>query len=234
MVVHPAKGHRDGTLVNGLLHLIQSARHEAGPYPTPPSRPGIVHRLDRGTSGILVVARTPAALTHLAAQFADHSVERAYAALVWGETPGPSGTVDAALARHPTDRIRFAVKEEGKRAVTHWRRIAEARYGTAGNPRGGVLSLVRCVLETGRTHQIRVHMHSLGLPLVGDPLYGRRRPIPGPLREILGTVQRQLLHAGCLGFEHPVTGERIRFRRAPAPDFRAVLEGLDLPVPFDD
>lgn len=234
MVVHPAKGHPDGTLVNALLHLIQQARHESGPYPTPPARPGIVHRLDRGTSGVLVVARTPAALTRLAAQFAAHSVDRAYVALVWGETPGASGTVDAPLARHPTDRLRFSVQERGKRAVTHWTRLAEARYGVAGNARGGVLTLVRCVLETGRTHQIRVHLHSLGLPLVGDPLYGRRKPIPGPLRDVLGPVQRQLLHAGRLGFQHPSRDERLQFQRAPAPDFRQVLEQLGLPVPFTD
>ncbi len=234
MVVHPAKGHPDGTLVNGLLHLIEAARHEAGPYPTPRSRPGIVHRLDRGTSGVLVVARTPAALTHLAAQFAEHSVERAYAALVWGETPGPSGTIDAPLGRHPGDRVRFAVQEQGKRAVTHWHRTAQVSYSSVGSSKGGVLSLVRCVLETGRTHQIRVHMHSIGLPLVGDPLYGRRRPLPDSLRDLLGGVSRQLLHAGCLGFEHPVTAERLRFQRTPAADFRAVLEQLGLPVPFGD
>ncbi|HCH65682.1 MAG: RluA family pseudouridine synthase [Deltaproteobacteria bacterium] len=232
MVVHPAKGHPDGTLVNGLLHLITEARHEEGPYPTPPGRPGIVHRLDRGTSGVLVVARTPAALTHLAAQFAAHTVDRAYAALVWGATPGPSGTIDAPLARHPADRMRYSVQERGKRAVTHWSRIAEARYGVAGDARGGALSLVQCRLETGRTHQIRVHMHSIGLPLVGDPLYGRRKPIPSSLREALGPIDRQLLHAGRLGFEHPVQAERLKFLRPPAADFRRVLLELKLPVPF--
>ena len=231
LVVHPAKGHPDGTLVNGLLHLISQARLDEGPFPTPPSRPGIVHRLDRGTSGILVVARTPAALTHLAAQFAAHTVARAYCALVWGETPGEHGTVDAPLGRHPKDRKRIAVQPDGRRAVTHWQRLAEARYPTAGRRDDGVLSLVRCVLETGRTHQIRVHMHHLGLPLVGDPLYGRRRPVPPALLEPLSGLSRQFLHAGRLGFEHP-SGERLDFRQPPPPDLLAVLEKLALPVPF--
>lgn len=232
MVVHPAKGHPDGTLVNALLHLISEARRTEGPHPTPPARPGIVHRLDRGTSGVLVVARTPAALTHLAAQFHDHTVHRAYCALVWGETRGDSGTVDAPLARHPSDRVRFAVQERGRRAVTHWRRLGEARYGVAGDARGGCVSLVECRLETGRTHQIRVHMHHIGLPLVGDPLYGRKKPVPGPLRGALAGVSRQLLHAGLLGFDHPDGSGHHRFERPPAPDFRAALDALDLPVPF--
>jgi len=231
MVVHPARGHADGTLVNALLHLISEARRVDGPYPTPPARPGIVHRLDRGTSGVLVVARTPAALTHLAAQFAAHTVDRAYAALVWGAPRSSRGTVDAPLARHPKDRLRFSVQPEGKRAVTHWTRLAEARYGIPGDPKGGVVTLVRCVLETGRTHQIRVHMHHLGLPLVGDPLYGRRKPIPGPLRSALEGVNRQLLHAGRLGFEHP-DGTRLAFTRPPPDDFAGVLRALDIPVPF--
>jgi len=233
MVVHPARGHADGTLVNGLLHLIGEARRTEGPHPTPAGRPGIVHRLDRGTSGVLVVARTPAALTHLSAQFADHSVERAYVALVWGQTPKPSGTVVARLARHEKDRLRFAVcgPRDGKHAVTHWRRLGEARYATKGKKDGGVLSLVECRLETGRTHQIRVHMHHLGLPLVGDPLYGRRRPLPDALVPLLGGLGRQMLHAGLLGFAHP-DGGRLVFSAPPPEDFRGVLEGLGLPVPF--
>lgn len=233
MVVHPARGHLDGTLVNGLLHLIAHARRTEGPHPTPEGRPGIVHRLDRGTSGVLVVARTPAALTHLSAQFAAHSVERAYVALVWGETPGPSGTVEARLARHEKDRLRFAVcgPRDGKHAITHWRRLAEARYATKGEPLGGVLSLVECRLETGRTHQIRVHMHHLGLPLVGDPLYGRRRPLPTSLVPVLGGLTRQMLHAAVLGFVHPEGGQSV-FERPPPDDFATVLEKLGLPVPF--
>ena len=232
MVVHPARGHADGTLVNGLLHLIAEARRLEGPHPTPEGRPGIVHRLDRGTSGVLVVARTPGALTHLAAQFAAHSVERAYVALVWGQTPGPSGTVSARLARHPKDRLRFAVcgARDGKHAVTHWRRICEARYATKGEPHGGVLSLVECRLETGRTHQIRVHMHHLGLPLVGDPLYGRRRPLPASLATQLGGLSRQMLHAGLLGFDHPAGGRPV-FAAPPPADFQAVLDSLGLVLP---
>lgn len=233
MVVHPAKGHPDGTLVNALLHLIAAGRRTEGEHPTPPARPGIVHRLDRGTGGVLVVARTPAALTHLAAQFAAHSVDRTYVALLWGETRGPSGTVDAPLGRHPKDRKRIAVQPDGRRAVTHWRRLAEVRYGNVARAKGGVLSLVECVLETGRTHQIRVHMHHIGLPLVGDPVYGRKRAIPASLRPALDGVSRQLLHAGRLGFVHP-DGRRLTFVRRPPPDFLAVLEALDLPIPFAD
>ncbi len=232
MVVHPAKGHPRGTLVNALLHLISAARVAAGDHPTPPSRPGIVHRLDRGTSGVMVAARTPDALQHLAAQFAARTVQRRYAALVWGAPRQPKGTVDAPLARHPKDRLRIAVQDGGKRAVTHYEVVGEARHGIAGDARGGVISLVQCRLETGRTHQIRVHMHHLGLPLVGDPLYGRRRPVPGALRPLLGALDHQLLHAGVLGFAHPRTGAHCAHQTAPPPDFVAVLEGLGIPVPF--
>lgn len=232
LVVHPSKGHAEGTLVNALLHLISEARLQEGQHPTPPARPGIVHRLDRGTSGVMVAARTPAALQALAAQFAARTVHRRYAALVWGRPAARTGTVDAPLGRHPKDRLRIAVRPEGRRAVTHYEVLDEARYGIAGDARGGAISLVACRLETGRTHQIRVHMHHIGLPLVGDPLYGRRRPVPGRLRELLGPVDHQLLHAGALGFDHPRDGSRRHFETPPPPDFAGVLRGLGLAVPF--
>jgi 23S rRNA pseudouridine1911/1915/1917 synthase len=232
LVVHPSKGHPDGTLVNALLHLISEARLVEGAHPTPPARPGIVHRLDRGTSGVMVAARTPGALQALGAQFAARTVYRRYAALVWGRPARPSGTVDAPLGRHPKDRLRIAVRPDGRPAVTHYEVLDEARYGIAGDAQGGVISLVLCRLETGRTHQIRVHMHHIGLPLIGDPLYGRRRPVPGRLRELLGAVDHQLLHAGALGFEHPRDGRACRFETPPPAGFSGVLRGLGLTVPF--
>lgn len=232
LVVHPSRGHIDGTLVNGLLHLIAEAKVRLGEFPTPPTRPGIVHRLDRGTSGVMVAARTADALQHLAAQFAAHTVHRRYAALIWGQPKHHSGTVDAALGRHPKDRLRVAVIPEGRRAVTHYEVINEARYGIAGDAQGGVISLLRCQLETGRTHQIRVHMHHIGLPIVGDPLYGRKRPVPGPLKALLEPLTDQMLHAGELGFVHPGTGARVQFSTPPPAAFRAVLDGLGMAIPF--
>lgn len=225
MVVHPARGHPDGTLVNAVLGRLR------GEWPDAPHRPGIVHRLDRGTSGVMVVARTPEAHAHLAAQFAERSVERRYVALVRGRMPEPRGTVDAPLGRHPKDRVRFAVRHDGKHAVTHWSVLAEAALGAAGDPTGGVLSLLECRLETGRTHQIRVHLSHLGRPLVGDPLYGGRGRTPRALREVLAPVQDQLLHAWRLGFTHPVSGARLRFATTAPPHLAAVLEVLGLPDP---
>lgn len=223
LVVHPARGHPDGTLVNALLHLIAGARAD-GDFPTDPARPGIVHRLDRGTSGVMVVARTPEALTHLAGQFAARTVQRRYLALVWGRLSGAAGTVDAPLGRHPGDRLRVAVQPRGKRAVTHWRVVDEAVVA------GQAFSLVACRLETGRTHQIRVHMHHLGKPLVGDPLYGRRRAVPGPVQPHLAGVDRQLLHAAQLGFEHPGSGAHMAFQTGVPLTFQRVLDAFGLKV----
>lgn len=221
LVVHPAAGHRDGTLVNALLPDLEAAQDDEAP-----DRPGIVHRLDRGTSGVLVVARTAEAMSALSAQFAAHSVERRYLALVWGEPRDASGTVDAALGRHPTDRKRFAVVRSGKRAVTHWRRLRSARLSSGRA--NVVLSLLECRLETGRTHQVRVHLAHLGLPVVGDPVYGRRGATPEPLREALTGLDHQLLHAAILGFRHPITGEAMRWEVPPPPDYLAVLEAAGL------
>ena len=231
LVVHPARGHASGTLVNALLHLLGAARgaSEVRGHPTDPLRPGIVHRLDKGTSGVMVVARTPASLTDLSGQFAARTVGRRYLALVWGRMADGAGTIDAPLARHPTDRLRFHVQEGGKRAVTHWTRVAEATTGGRGDPHGGVVSLIRCRLETGRTHQIRVHLAHLSRPLLGDPVYGpRKRRVPPSLAATLGAVDHQLLHAAQLDLTHPVTGERLGWWTAPPPDFQAVAEALGL------
>ena len=221
LVVHPAAGHRDGTLVNALLPDLEAALDEEAP-----ERPGIVHRLDRGTSGVLVVARTAEAMSALAAQFAEHSVERRYLALVWGEPRDAAGTVDAPLGRHPTDRKRFAVVRSGRRAVTHWRRLQTARIVSG---RGSLpLSLLECRLETGRTHQVRVHLAELGHPVVGDPVYGRRGAPPEPLRAALAGLDHQLLHAAVLGFTHPLSGERLRWETPPPADYLAVLAAVGL------
>lgn len=225
LVVHPAKGHQDGTLVHGLLHLLSEALPEDSAYAVDPTRPGIVHRLDKGTSGVMMAARTPEAMAALGAQLAAHSVERRYLALVFGRSPGPAGTVDAPLGRHPHDRLRFAVRAEGRRAVTHWERLAEGHFGVAGDREGGVVSLLRCRLETGRTHQIRAHMLHLGLPMVGDPLYGGGRALP---RALAGGVAHQQLHAARLGFTHPRTGARLRFFSPPEAPFLALCAALGI------
>jgi 23S rRNA pseudouridine1911/1915/1917 synthase len=210
LVVHPARGHQTGTLVNALLDLVEEGLDA--------ERPGIVHRLDKGTSGLLVVARTRQAQSNLQAQFEQHSVDRRYLALVWGIPRDLSGTIDAPLARHAKDRMRFAVSDNGRRAVTHWKRLAV----------GKAISLVECRLETGRTHQVRVHLHHLGHGVVGDPLY-RPRGTPGsaPL------VDHQLLHAFRLGFDHPATGERVTFETPPPADFLATLASLAIPWPLE-
>jgi 23S rRNA pseudouridine1911/1915/1917 synthase len=223
LVVHPARGHASGTLVNALLHLLDEGDEEA------PLRPGVVHRIDRGTSGLLVVCRSEAARAGLSPQFADHSIERRYLALVLG-LPAASGTVDQPLGRHPRDRLRFAVVPGGRRAVTHWRRLGEATAGTRDRPQR--LSLLECRLETGRTHQIRVHLSHIGHPLVGDPLYTpERQRLPAPLDLALPDLDHQLLHAAALGFIHPVSGQRLRFE-APLPaDYASALTCLGLAPP---
>jgi len=211
MVVHPAAGHAGGTLVNALLaHCGRSLSGIGGVL-----RPGIVHRLDKDTSGVMVVAKSDAAHRALAAQFADHGrtgpLERRYDALVWGVLEPPSGTVDKPIGRHPTDRQRFSVREGGKRAMTHY--LLMENFGH--------VSRIRCELETGRTHQIRVHMAFIGHPLLGDPLYGAgfatKAARLGPeSRAALQALGRQALHAGRLAFGHPVSGEVLEFE-APLP-----------------
>ncbi len=209
LVVHPAPGHPSGTLVNALLHHFGALPGEDA------ARPGIVHRLDAHTSGVMVVARTPRAREGLMRLFAAHDIERAYLAIATGEPPARI-TYETLHGRHPTDRKRFTTRvTRGKRAVTHVVRL-ERLHGAA---------LVRCTLETGRTHQIRVHLAEHGHPLLGDPTYGR----PGKdarVRAAAEALGRQALHAAVLGFIHPVTGERLRFETSPPADFRRALEAL--------
>jgi 23S rRNA pseudouridine1911/1915/1917 synthase len=215
MVVHPAAGNFDGTLVNALLHHCAGRLSGIGGV----ARPGIVHRIDKGTSGLLVVAKTDRAHEGLAAQFAKHSIDRRYLAIVAGR-PGPlEGKVDAPLARSSANRQKMAIVEgsRGKRAVTHYkvlRPLSEA-------------ALVECRLETGRTHQVRVHMTSLGHPLLGDPVYGRTK---NAHRELLKRLhfERQALHAAELGFNHPVTGEALSFKSAVPSDMQELLSALAL------
>jgi 23S rRNA pseudouridine1911/1915/1917 synthase len=244
LVVHPAKGHATGTLVNGLLArgvfdppdgedeiderpsvTVPAAAPSskrgpaAGPASRPPdldhSRPGIVHRLDKGTSGLMVVARHPRAREHLKSQFAAHSIEREYVAICVGEVG--VAKFDTLHGRHPRDRVRFSSKvKTGKRAVTHVRPLE--RFGSHA-------TLVSCRLETGRTHQIRVHLSDNRTPILGDTLYGKvpKHPV---LREAAATLGRPALHARVLGFVHPMTGKSVRFEVEPPADFQLALTTL--------
>lgn len=217
LVVHPAAGNLDGTLVNALLH--HCAQNGGGQLSGigGVARPGIVHRIDKDTSGLIVAAKSDAAHEGLARQFAAHSIERAYLAIVAGLPMPPAGTVRGAIARSNADRKKMALVEEGrgKHAVTHYRTIE--RLDSA--------ALVECRLETGRTHQVRVHMSSIGHSLLGDPTYGRA---PSRLRPLLTQLQfqRQALHAAVLGFVHPVTGETIRCQSPLPADMEALLVEL--------
>ena len=192
LVVHPGAGNPDGTLVNGLL-----ARYPELAGVGEPDRPGIVHRLDAGSSGLLVVARTQDAADDLIGQFAGHHATRVYIALVWGHPQAAHGVIDAPIGRSKRDPLRMAIVADGRRARTEYRVLE--RFD-----RPAELALLECRLETGRTHQIRVHLGSIHHPLVGDPTYGQRRPRLG--------LERPFLHAVELSFDHPVTGERLTFR----------------------
>jgi len=200
MVVHPAPGHPDGTLVNAL-------RFALGPGgPGDPERPGIVHRLDRDTSGLMVVAKSEAAREGLVGLFSRHDIERAYLAIALGHLAG-AVRYDTFHGRHPVDRKRFTSRlDRGKRAITEVRALERLHAAT----------LIECQLHTGRTHQIRVHLSEHGHPLLGDPIYGRRLRDPR-LLDAAATAGRLALHARLLGFRHPVTGEQLRFE-APLPD----------------
>jgi 23S rRNA pseudouridine1911/1915/1917 synthase len=213
MVVHPAAGNFDGTLVNALLYHCAGRLSGIGGV----ARPGIVHRIDKDTSGLLVVAKTDVAHEGLAAQFAKHSIDRRYLAIVAG-LPNPlSGSIEAPLARSSANRKKMAVTSEGrgKRAVTHYRIVT---------PLSGA-ALVECRLETGRTHQVRVHMASIGHPLLGDPIYGRPRQ---GHRELLKRLnfERQALHAAQLGFVHPVSKEKLSFKSALPSDIQELFGAL--------
>ena len=220
MSVHPAPGSPSGTLVNALLHHCRDLSGINGVL-----RPGIVHRLDRGTTGLLMVAKNDSAHRGLATQLEERSVERGYTALVWGRPPA-EGVVDAPLDRSPADRKRMAVVEGGRRAVTRFRRLREL----------GFLSLLGLRLETGRTHQIRVHMQHLGHPVFGDPVYGGRTRVRGidPRRRpaaarLLEGLDRQALHAASLGFTHPGSGEALRFESPLPGDMERTLQGASKP-----
>ena len=213
LVVHPAAGNREGTLVNALLHHCAGRLSGIGGV----ARPGIVHRIDKDTSGLLVVAKTDVAHEGLAKQFAAHSIDRRYLAIVNGVPKAAEGTVDAPLARSTHDRKKIAIVEgkRGTRAVTHWKRLKVLKDS----------ALVECRLETGRTHQVRVHMASIGHPLLGDPVYGRGKSVH---RQLLNQLdfKRQALHAAGLGFTHPVTKARLSFDSALPSDMQELFTAL--------
>ncbi|QIL03356.1 RluA family pseudouridine synthase [Sphingomonas sinipercae] len=213
LVVHPAAGNADGTLVNALLHHCAGQLSGIGGV----ARPGIVHRIDKDTSGLLVVAKTDVAHEGLAKQFAAHSIDRRYLAIVSGVPKIAQGTVDAPLARSTTNRKKIAVTTpgRGKRAVTHWKRIELLRDS----------ALVECALETGRTHQVRVHMASIGHPLLGDPVYGGSGKANRDLLKSLN-FERQALHAATLGFTHPVTKLRLSFHSGMPADMQELFTAL--------
>ena len=205
LVVHPGAGNMDGTLVSGLLARYPDIAGVGGD----PIRPGIVHRLDAGSSGLLVVARTDAAAEFLIDQFADHSATRRYDAVVWGVPDAPHGIIDAPIGRDRGDPLKMAVVAGGRPARTDYRVV-----GTYSSP--ALVSRLECRLETGRTHQIRVHLSSIEHPLVGDPTYSQRRPMLG--------LTRPFLHAAELAFDHPGTGDRVTFVSPLAPDLQAWLD----------
>ena len=217
MVAHPGAGNSSGTLVNALLSHCTDLSGVGGEL-----RPGIVHRLDKGTSGVMVAAKNDRAHRDLSAQFGAHTIKRIYNALVYGSPKSDSGRVEGTIGRHPTERMRFSGKAScGKRAITRWRVLRRFTR----------ISLLELRLETGRTHQVRVHMTEAGFPLLGDPLYpdgGRINNISdGKLRKLIGELERQALHARILGFVHPVTRNYLEFTSELPADIANLLEYLE-------
>jgi len=225
LVVHPAAGNPDGTLVNALIAHCGDSLTGVGGI----ARPGIVHRLDKDTSGLLVAAKTQRAMTSLAKQFANHTIERAYHAVVWGAPRIGAGIVEGQIGRNPFDRKRMAVlRGGGKEARTRYRLIENF-----GDPEKPFASLIECRLETGRTHQIRVHLTHLGHPLIGDPAYGRSRQAPRAkttAQELAYSAatnfQRQALHAYLLGFQHPTQHKTMRFESPWPADLAGLISAL--------
>jgi 23S rRNA pseudouridine1911/1915/1917 synthase len=213
LVVHPAAGNLDGTLVNALLHHCGGSLSGIGGV----ARPGIVHRIDKDTSGLMVAAKTDRAHEGLAKQFAAHTIDRRYKAIVNGRPMPPEGKVDAPLARSPQNRKKVAIVTNGKRAVTHYRTVHALREA----------SLVECRLETGRTHQVRVHMASIGHALLGDPVYGRTKQAHKRQLDEL-SFRRQALHAARLGFVHPITSVALSFESVMPADMQELFSQLDV------
>ncbi|MEO8684441.1 MAG: RluA family pseudouridine synthase [Devosia sp.] len=226
MVVHPAPGSPNGTLVNALIFHCGATLQGIGGV----KRPGIVHRLDRDTSGVMVAAKTDLAHQHLSAQFADHGrtgpLHRAYIAFVWGSTETGKGTIEAPLGRDQNNRLKQTVRKDGREAITHY--AVEARFGGEGWD----ITRIQCQLETGRTHQIRVHMAYIGHPLVSDLVYApgyatKINRLPLEVANPIVALGRQALHAAELGFEHPTTGEEMLFEAPLPPDLLALEDALE-------
>lgn len=227
LVVHPAPGSPAGTLVNALIYHCGTSLVGIGGI----KRPGIVHRLDKDTSGVMVAAKTEKALNHLAKQFADHGrtgpLERAYIAYAWGRTQAHTGRVNAPLGRDANNRLKQSVRKDGRHAITHY--AAKERFGAEGWD----ITRLECRLETGRTHQIRVHMAHISHPLIADPLYStgyatKANRLPDDIKAVVTGLKRQALHAAELGFKHPYTKEEMHFK-APLPDDLAALERVLTP-----
>lgn len=222
MVVHPANGHEGGTLVNALLHHAKDSLSGIGGV----KRPGIVHRIDKDTSGLLVVAKNDQAHKGLSVLFHDHDIERNYTAFVKGRMQPLAGKVEGNIARHPNNRKKMAVSaDRGKSAITHYKTNEVFKLG-----KDSFISIITCTLETGRTHQVRVHMAHMGHPLLGDPVYGRKlakqKDASPELQSALDSFNRQALHATVLGFKHPITAKTMHFEAPLPPDMENIKKLL--------